>query len=145
MAQFTREKIVSVTPSEFVAFALDPANAPRVVPNVVSMVQLDDGPVQVGTVFRETRRQKNGTSTTDLELFELDWERGYAVRAEVSGIVVVYRYTATPCTAGTRVEMCCEVTGRGVKKLMVPLVLKVLEKMDGDQLDRLERVRRYGK
>ena len=40
---------------------------------------------------------------------------------------------------GTRVELVCEVKAGGLKKLMLPLVVSILKKEDGDHLQRLKK------
>jgi hypothetical protein len=57
-----------------------------------------------------------------------------------SGIQTVYRYNLQPESDGTRIDLVCEITARGIKKLMLPLVAAILKKEDGDHLQRVKRV-----
>jgi hypothetical protein len=61
------------------------------------------------------------------------------MKNETDGIETVYRYTFHPEENGTRVDLVCEVKGSGAKKLIVPVVVSVLKKEDGDHLKRLKQ------
>ncbi|WP_181243365.1 SRPBCC family protein [Glaciihabitans tibetensis] len=126
-------------------FIAAPQNALKVVQSVQSMVKITDGPIGVGTRFRETRLMKGPLKNDREQQAELEvvaYEPGekYAVKNVTEGIETVYEYTFVPEANGTRVELDCVVTASGAKRMMLPLVVAVLKKEDGDHLERLKRV-----
>ena len=139
MAGFELSEWVHETPDAVMAFAVDPANAPKVMKDVVKMEQVSPGPLQVGTVYQETRMMKGKPTTTDLKVIAYDpTTRTYAVSAEQSGLTATYHYTFQPEKGGTRINLVCETRGTGLKKLMAPLFAQILKKEDGDHLQNLK-------
>ena len=140
MAGFKMREWISRPPQDMFDFITTPDNAPKVVQSVKSMVKLTDGPVRVGTRYRETRLMRGKEAHAELEVVEYEPNQKYAMKNVTEGIETVYQYTFHPEANGTRVDLVCEVKAGGVKKLMLPLVVSVLKKEDGDHLQRLKKV-----
>lgn len=140
MAGFKMSEWISRSPQEVFDFITTPDNAPKVVQSVKSMVKLTDGPVRVGTLYRETRLMRGKEEHAELEVVAYEPNQNYAVKNLTEGIETVYQYTFHPEAKGTRADLVCEVKAGGVKKLMVPLVVSILKKEDGDHLQRLKKV-----
>ena len=139
MAGFTLSEWVAETPEAVMAFAVDPANAPKVVKSVVKMEQVSPGALGVGTVLRETRMINNRPATTDLKVIAYDPASGkYSVTAEQSGLTATYHYSFHPEREGTRIDLVCETRGTGLKKLMAPLFARIMQKEDGNHLQKLK-------
>lgn len=101
------ESIVVEAPRER-AFAVysDIASAPSRIPDIKKVEMLGDGPVGVGTKWRETRVMFGKEHTETLEITEFRAPEFYAVGAESCGMV--YRTTFAFRDAGpgrTEVEM----------------------------------------
>lgn len=139
MPGFEKSEYIQRSPQEVFDFITASENAPKVVPSVTSMTKLTKGPVRVGTRYRETRLMKDEEHQTELEIVEYEPAQKYAMKNETDGIETVYRYTFHPENDGTRVNLVCEVKGSGVKKLIVPVVVSVLKKEDGEHLQRLKQ------
>ena len=139
MPGFEMSEFIHRSPQEVFDFISASENAPKVVPSVTSMVKLTEGPVRVGTRYRETRLMKGEEHQTELEIVEYEPVQKYAMKNETDGIETVYRYTFRPEEGGTRVNLVCEVKGSGAKKLIAPVVVSVLKKEDGDHLQRLKQ------
>ena len=139
MAGFELNEWIARPPKEVFDFITASDNAPRVVPSVKSMVKLTEGPVGVGTRYRETRLMNGKEAHAELEVVEYEPGQKYAMRNLTEGIETVYRYTFHPEAGGTRVDLVCEVKARGLKKLMLPMVVSVLKRQDGDHLQRLKK------
>ena len=58
MPGFEMSEFINRSPQEVFDFISESENAPKVVPSVTSMVKLTEGPVRVGTRYRETRLMK---------------------------------------------------------------------------------------
>jgi len=139
MAGFQRSERIDRAPQEVFDFLTAPENAPAVVPSVRRLVAITDGPVGVGTRYRETRLMRGKEEDAELEVVAYAPGEAYAVLNVSTGIETVYRYAFRPEGDGTRVDLACEVTARGARKLLVPLVVAELKKEDGDHLVRLRQ------
>ena len=140
MAGFKMSEWISRPPQNVFDFITTPDNAPKVVQSVKSMVKLTEGPVGVGTRYRETRLMRGKEEQAELDVVAYEPNQTYAVKNLTEGIETVYQYTFHPEANGTRVDLVCEVQAGGVKKLMLPLVVSILKKEDGDHLQRLKTV-----
>ena len=140
MTGFNMSEWVARPPKAVFDFITSPENAPKIVQSVTSMVKLTEGSVRVGTRYRETRLMNGKEQHAELEIVELEPTRKYAVRNVTGGIETVYRYKFEPEGDGTRVDLVCELSAGGIKKLMLPLVAAILKKEDGDHLQRVKKV-----
>ena len=140
MSGFARSEWIACPPQRVFAFITDAHNAPQIVPAVKSAVQLTEGPPQVGTRYRETRVMGGKEQQAELEVSEYAAPERYAMRNVTEGIETVYRYRLQPERDGTRIDLVCEITAAGIKKLMLPLVAFILKKEDGAHLQRLKQV-----
>ena len=139
MAGFKMSEWISRPPQEVFDFITTPDNAPKVVQSVKSMVKLTEEPVRVGTRYRETRLMRGKEEHAELVVVAYEPNQKYAMKNVTEGIETVYQYTFHPEANGTRVDLVCEVKAGGVKKLMLPIVVSVLKKEDGDHLQRLKK------
>jgi hypothetical protein len=139
MAGFNLSEWISRSPKDVFDFITTSDNAPRVVSSVRSMVKLTEGPVRVGTRYRETRLMDGKEQQAELEVVVYEPDQKYAVKNVTEGIETVYRYTFHPESNGTRVDLACDVKAGGVKKLMLPMVVSILKREDGDHLQRLKK------
>ena len=139
MAGFKMTEWISRPPQDVFDFITTPDNAPKVVQSVKSMVKLTEGPVRVGTRYRETRLMRGKEEHAELDVIAYEPTQKYAVKNLTEGIETVYQYIFQPEANGTRVDLVCEVKAGGVKKLMLPLVASILKKEDGDHLQRLKK------
>ena len=140
MAGFNMSEWVARPPKEVFDFISASENAPKIVNSVTSMVKLTEGPVRVGTRYRETRLMHGKEQQAELEIVEFEPARKYAMQNVTEGIEVVYRYNLQPERDGTRIDLVCELKAKGIKKLMLPLVASILKKEDGDHLQRVKKV-----
>ena len=139
MAGFEMSEWISRPPQDVFDFITSSDNAPKVVPSVKSMVKLTEGPARVGTRYRETRLMNDKEHQAELEVVAYEPDQKYAVKNVTEGIETVYRYTFHPEADGTRVDLVCDVKAGGLKKLMLPMVVSILKKEDGDHLQRLKK------
>ena len=90
--------------------ASDFAGAPERISGIVRMEMLTDGPVGVGTRFRETRVMFKREATEEMEVLEFDAPRRYVLGAESCGCRYRSEFTFTPQDGGTKVTMTFEGT-----------------------------------
>lgn len=139
MSGFEMNEWIARTPRQVFDFVTASENAPKVVSSVVSMVKLTEGPVRVGTRYRETRLMNGKEAQTELEVVDFEPGQRYAMKNVTEGIETIYRYTFKQENGGTRVDLVCELSASGLKKLMLPMVASILKKEDGDHLQRLKQ------
>ena len=140
MAGFQLTEWIARSAQDVFDFLTDPANAPQVITSTTSMVKVSDGPTGVGTRLRETRLMRGKEEQADLEIVAYEPSRRYAVKNVSDGIETVYAYAFREEAGGTRVDLACEVIGKGAKKLLLPIVVSELKKEDVDHLQRLKAV-----
>jgi hypothetical protein len=138
MAGFQTSEWIKQRPEVVFQFMTNPENASKVMHNVVKMEKLTNGPVGAGTRFRETRRVQGKEHQTELEVIAYKPAQQYSVAAEQSGVRVIYHYQLASEREGTRIELNCEVTANGLKKFVLPLVVGVMKKEDGNHLSQLK-------
>jgi hypothetical protein len=96
---------VAATPREVIEFIADPANAPLWMKALEVSELLTEGPIRVGSRFREIQRAGGRRIETICEVVELDAERRYAWRSVTEGPA---RYgggfTATAASGGAELR-----------------------------------------
>ena len=138
MAKFEQTEWIARTPDEIFRFVTDSDNASKVLASVQRMEKLTKGPVAAGTRFRETRLNKGKEVQAELEVVRHEPPHLYSMRNVTEGFETTYHYTFRPEGEGTRVHLAGEVKAGGLKKMMIPVVVAVLKKEDGDHLARLK-------
>lgn len=139
MAGFELNEWIARTPKEVFDFISDSKNAPKVVRSVTGMVKLTEGPIRVGTRYRESRMMNGKEHHAELEVVAYEPTQTYAMKNVTSGIETIYHYNFRPEGDGTRVILTCEVKAGGLKRLMLPMVVSILKKEDGDHLKMLRQ------
>jgi hypothetical protein len=140
MTGFNMSEWVARPPRDVFDFITASENASKIVQSVTSLVKLTDGPVRVGTRYRETRLMNGKEQQAELEIVEFEPTQKYAMQNVTEGIETVYQYNLQPERDGTRIDLVCELKAKGIKKLMLPLVATILKKEDGDHLQRVKKI-----
>lgn len=120
-------------------FLLNPDNAKQVMRGVEDFSAMDEGPVGLGARFSQTRVVNGICVTAIVEVVRFEPARVLAMRGGAKGVEVELRYTLLPAPGGTRIELDVEVCGRGMMRVLTPLILQYVEREEGDHLDRLAR------
>jgi carbon monoxide dehydrogenase subunit G len=126
------------SPRDVFAVLSDPTRATEFLDNIKASVKLTDGPVRVGTTFRETRVVNGKEASADLLVSAYDPDTHVGISTEAEGIKVEYRYRLSPEGGGTRLTWTCELHASGLRKVMLPMVAGIMKKEDGDHLQRLK-------
>jgi uncharacterized protein YndB with AHSA1/START domain len=114
-------------------FFVDHGNARAWMPDIVRLEKVAEGPVRLGTRYRETRKMGGKEHTVTLEVTAVEERKLYA------GVRGTYTYTFAPEGGATRVRMVADVKAKGLMKLMLPMFVGMMKKQDGAQLERLKR------
>jgi hypothetical protein len=139
MVGFDTSEWVSRRPQEVFDFITTPGIASRIVSSVTNVVKITDGPIGVGTRFRETRLTSGREEQVEVEVAAYEPNQAYAVKNVTEGIETVYRYTFLREADGTSVDLVCEVTASGAKRLLLPLVVAELKRIGGGHLPRVKK------
>jgi carbon monoxide dehydrogenase subunit G len=138
MAGFKRSIVVERPIEEVFDFATDLENASLLLPGVTKTEMLTPNGVQPGARFRETRLMNGKERSAVIEIVDHQRPRLHVAKAEMLGMKATYTFRFFPEQAGTKVEMEGEVTGNLLWKLFLGMIVRMMEKGDGDYLGRLK-------
>jgi hypothetical protein len=86
------------------------------------------GPVDVGSKLRQHRRRNGREFDLFFEVTAHDPPRRQVVEGSVFGVATVMSFALQPAGAGTRVTMTADVRGRGLRRLLAPVVTGEMRK-----------------
>ncbi|QFT91004.1 Polyketide cyclase / dehydrase and lipid transport [Bacillus sp. THAF10] len=138
-----QDSIVIARPVEEVfSFASNLENATKVMENVVAIEKLTEGPIQVGSQFKETREIRGRKASYVMEFTEFESNKRYSVKSESNGLTVVYHYDFKPTVeGGTKINFHGDIHTSGfMMKLTKPIIRRILKKEDADHLPQLKRL-----
>ena len=101
---------IAAPPEQVFAYATDLPRFAERVESIVRAEVLTEGPVGVGTRFRETRVVFKREATEEMEFVAFDAPNGYAVACDSCGTKYLSTFTFTPSGDGTDVHMSFEAT-----------------------------------
>ena len=106
MGQFVVSRTMAAAPSVVFERFADLRNAAKHIDAITRLEVLTDGPIGVGTRFRETRVMFKKEHTEEMEIVEFTKDKSYTVRCDSCGAryETQIRFDATP-DGGTRVAM----------------------------------------
>ena len=135
------EKRIAAPAADVFAKLTDLASASETISAIRRIEILTDGPVTVGTRFRETRVMFGREATEEMEISALDPPRRFALRAESCGCRFQSEFRLEPAGGGTRVVMVIEsepltFVARVLSVLMRPM-MKPMAKACAKDLDDL--------
>jgi carbon monoxide dehydrogenase subunit G len=128
VGRFSETADVPATVEETFAYVTDQARLGEWNDHVQWAEVAGDGPVDVGARLRQHR--KRGKREFDL-VFEVtghDPPRRHMVEGSVFGVDTTMSFTLEPSGAGTRVTMSATVQGRGLRRLLAPVVTREMRK-----------------
>jgi uncharacterized protein YndB with AHSA1/START domain len=134
-------------PEDVFSYMTDPSHLAEWQESVVSAHQEGDDPVGVGSRMTQTRRIGRSERTMTQELTEYDPPRRFAFRGIDGPVRAVGSGTVEPLKDGdprSRLTIELDFEGRGIGKLLVPLVVRrqarnELPRSERNLKERLER------
>lgn len=138
MSGFEFSEYIARSPQHVFDVISNPAEATKFLDNITASEKLTDGPIAVGTVFRETRVVGGKESSADLLVDAFEPSTHVGISTEAEGIRVTYHYRLSPEGDGTRLTWVCELEAGGLRRMMLPMVAAIMKKEDGDHLQRLK-------
>lgn len=144
MSGFVLSERIDSSRDEVFDYLTDLNNASKWMQDVTRIERLTDGPLAVGTRYRELRWTKRGEARTDMEVITMDPPGRYAATFDQGGYRATFSYTFSLDGTGTRVDMSCVLQSRGGRTLMAPIVSWLLKRQDKHQLRNLKRAMEKG-
>lgn len=134
------EKITILRPiTEVFEFTSNFHNAPKINDSIKKIEKLTEGPIGVGTKFKETKEIRGRNAEATIEVVQYNPTKNYSIRSEANGLGVTYHYQFEEVAYGTLVEFLCEIKTKGlVMALTKPLIVKMLKQEDSDHLKNLK-------
>lgn len=124
---------------EVFAFVADHDNLRRWQSNLIEGKQVTDGPLRVGTRFREVRRLGRRPSTIEAELTVFEPNIRFATKTLTQPLVTVsYDFAAEG--DGTRLTYTFVMHTRGMMRLLQPLIARSIKKQTAADLAKLKQV-----
>ncbi|MHC0036369.1 SRPBCC family protein [Pseudoneobacillus sp. C159] len=126
--------------AEVFEFISDLSNGPKMNEDIISIEKLTDGPIGVGSKFKETKIIRGRNAEATIEVVQYIPSEAFSAQSEANGLKVIYHYQMSESTNGTYVHFKCEVKTSGmIMTLTKPLIVKMLKQEDGDHLKSVKR------
>ena len=107
-ARVEMSELVAATPERTFGVFADFENCADYISGIIKSEVLTDGPIDVGSRFRETRRMFGREASEEMEITIFDPPNAYSLRAFSHGTEYRTRFEFTPEEGGTRVKMIFE-------------------------------------
>ena len=114
--EFSNTVVIERPRHEVFAFVADPENVPAWNYAIEETTKTSDGPVRVGTTFRQTRSIPRRSEET-LEVTELEPDRRFEIRGELGPFVGSLSYELEDLGGQTRLTNTAVLEGRGLMKV----------------------------
>ncbi|MGH7149210.1 MAG: SRPBCC family protein [Planctomycetota bacterium] len=140
MPRLTVTKDIAAFPEKVFQAAADFRGAPGRIRGIKRIEVLTEGPVRVGTRFKETRKMFGKEATETMEVVAFDPPNGYTLACESHGCRYRTEFRFKGNAGGTRVEMAFEATpltflAKAMGFLMAPMIKSVSKLVDQDLKD----------
>jgi len=126
--------------AEAFAFITDQAHVADWNDHVLRAEVVGGGPIEVGAHLRQHRKRNNREFTLDFEVIEHDPPSRHVVSGSVFGVATTITFLIDPAEGGSRITMDADVAGRGVTRLIAPIVTREMRKSIVTSLAQLQRI-----
>lgn len=117
---FTNTVVIRRSPGDVFRFLAALENIPRWNEAIIETQKTSQGPVGVGTTYRQVRSLPS-RSEEALEITEFDPDGRLAIRGGLGPLHGTVSYTLEPVDEGTRLTNAADLEGRGVMRFAAPL------------------------
>jgi carbon monoxide dehydrogenase subunit G len=118
--EFSNEIVIERSPHDVFEFVSDLENVPKWNYAIVETRKESEGPVAVGTTYRQVRSRPTGSEET-LRVTELEPERRFAFEGGLGPFEGTMTYELEEVGAGTRLTNKAELEARGIATLAAPI------------------------
>lgn len=117
---FTNSITIDRPPGEVFAFVADLENVPEWNHAIIATRKVSDGPVSVGTAYRQVRSLPSRSEET-LQVAEMLPDRRFVVQGQIGPFVGSLAYDVEDIGGRTRLTNTVDLEGRGLMKLAGPV------------------------
>jgi uncharacterized membrane protein len=121
------------------AFLADPAKQPAWQSDLIEIEQLTEGPMRVGTRFREVRRLGRRPTEYQAEVIAYEPDKRFALRV-ISGPRVTLSYSFEAEEGGTRLRYQFVMHTSGMMRVIEPLIVRSLRKQSASDFAKLKGI-----
>jgi carbon monoxide dehydrogenase subunit G len=137
--EFANTITVERSPHDVFEFVSDLENVPRWNYAIVETRMTSDGPVRVGTTYRQVRSLPSRSEET-LQVTELEPDRRFAVQGGLGPFEGTLTYEFEEVSGNTRLTNKADLRARGIMKLAAPIVSGRVREAVAANLDTLKRL-----
>ncbi|MGG0718996.1 SRPBCC family protein [Robertmurraya massiliosenegalensis] len=139
MADFQSSIIIRKPVEEVFKYLLTLENIPEIMPNVVKLEKLTEGPIKKGTKLLETRNVRGRETKAEIEMTEYERNQIYQTKSVAGGITITYTYLFATIEEGTQVQFEADVKIKGLFSFFSRRALvKIMKQEDGYLLQYLK-------
>ncbi len=117
---FTNSITIDRPPGDVFAYVSDLENVPEWNYAIISTRKVSDGPVSVGTAYRQVRSLPRRSEET-LQVAEMQPDRRFVVQGQIGPFVGSLKYDVEDIGGRTRLTNTVDLEGRGLMKLAGPV------------------------
>lgn len=131
---------ISRTVKEVYDYIVNFENAPKWQPAVIEVKRLTEGPIRVGTQFREVAKMMGLRINTICEITELEANKKFAFKGTSTGpLEYEASYTLEPSGNATRLNIVGKMRTKGFWKLLEPIFKGEVKKESRQELLSMKR------
>ncbi|GIN63142.1 hypothetical protein J27TS8_31350 [Robertmurraya siralis] len=132
MADFQSSIIIERPVAEVFEYLITLENITDIMPNVVKLEKLTEGPIKKGTKLLETRNVRGRETKAEIEIIEYEPNRVYTTESVAGGITITYKYLFEAIEEGTQAQFEADVKIKGLFSFFSRRALvKILKQEDG--------------
>lgn len=120
-------------------FVADPAMLPMWQSDLIESEQLTEGPMRVGTRFREVRRLGRRPTEYQAEVTGFEPNKRFSLRV-INGLRVTLSYSFEPEEGGTRLRYQFVMRPSGMMRALAPLITRSLRKQSSSDFKKLKDI-----
>jgi hypothetical protein len=128
MPRLSEETVVATSPEATFAYITDQTRLSEWNEHVQSAEVVDGGPVVEGSRLAQHRRRNNRDFTLTFVVTAHEPPRRHVVQGSVFGVDTTVSFEISAAERGSRVVMSADVSGRGWRRLLAPLVTREMRK-----------------
>ncbi|MFD2444231.1 hypothetical protein ACFSO7_09640 [Bacillus sp. CGMCC 1.16607] len=137
---FTDKIMINVPKLEVFEFISDLRNGSKMNEDILSVEKLTEGPIEIGTKFKETKIIRGRNTEATIEVIEYTSLKAFSATSEANGLKVTYHYHLSEIPNGTLVNFQCEIKTSGIIMFITkPFITKIIIQEESDRLINIKR------
>jgi carbon monoxide dehydrogenase subunit G len=137
--EFTNSITIERTPHDVFAFVSNLENVPKWNYAIVETRKASEGPVTVGTMYRQVRSLPSRSEET-LQVTEFEPDRRFAVAGGLGPLEGTLTYELEEVGGSTRLTNSADVQARGIAKLAAPIASSRVRGAVAENLEALKQL-----